>query len=397
MSIDIANPGLDRTLVQSAFDLYANVVPDATISPLLPALSTDVPTVTFVGPGGSAPVTGGTAYGYSTAPVTFGGSVPELITALSRNYYQNKVNAGWTPPPYFYEFDYYGTDLDIRFRPANATPLYWIWVDDKPTTAAPVAGVGLTSNNLYYMRMVFGATTWRKIRVYQYLADFGGMDIASGDIVLRTANHILNGVAMSTLPRLAFLGDSYFEGTSQLTSMIQSIPLLTGFALNMQVFNGGQGGTGWTNTGGGGGKAVFGDATRLNRIIQTAPHVLVVGLSINDNGRAGTAPGDITTAVQSGLQTLYAALPNTKFVVTGVEDPVAASSPTANAVINNNAGFAGADASGVPYTKIDPMNEGWYTTANLSSIIGADGTHVKASGAEFWSRQIGERGAAISV
>jgi hypothetical protein len=250
-----------------------------------PALSTDVPSA--VTPG-SYP-TGYVEMPYNTPQVTFGGAVFTVNTAGGFNSLRNVVDGPSYWSPFFVEFDYYGQDFSFRGRDNSGGAAYlWLWVDGQPTTAAPVNSTANATGVVFGVRYQWAAARLRRIRLYLRGTDFTALRISPTDSVLPTT---------LTAPTIAFLGDSWVEGISGVSSL-EMVAYRSALYLGFTPYMLGQGGTGYVNVGG---KAVFGDAARL------APlgGIGLFSVDTNSDGIAdGWSSGSLSSGAVASLQTV---------------------------------------------------------------------------------------------
>lgn len=361
--------------------------PWATVSPAVMAVP---PTFATTGPGGASPISGSGAdpgIPWNTPLVTHLGLVPVTFNQFSKEYWQNSVNTqgGSGTMAYAIEFDYYGADLAIWFR-NNAANLsrFWVWVDGAPATAAPATSSAAAAGSRHTYRITFAGSAWRRIRVYMSQADFGGIDTAASTTVLPTPKPSLS---------IGFLGDSYTAGANA-TDPMQAFPYTVGRLLDAEVYNAGIAGTGYVSAGG---TAVFGDSTRLAKLVTAAPDWIVVTGSINDQSATPTAVSAAATALYASLAT---SLPNTRLIVVGVQ-PNPAMAATGNNVANNAALKVAAQAASNVQAFLDPYLEGWITgtgkvgtttgDGNSDVMISSDGIHPSQAGHDLYARRIANR------
>lgn len=360
----------------------------STLFPIPSPMETS-PKITFSGPGGNPPISGGVTFPYDTSNATLLGMLPSHVQQYGSQYWKNAINGTWTVTPYAVEFDHWGTDFCLIYRKNSAAPeSFWLFVDDRPSTAVPfpVSGVVGSAGSLYYLKVSFATVAFRRIRIFCALADFGGI-----------LTHVEDSVSPSRtpLPRLGWIGDSWGEGTSQLSNGMLPIPQLVALMIGCApVLNASQGGTGWVSSGGDF-KAPFGDLSRIGPMLAAAPDILVLQGSINDTGSNAAV---ISRSVTTTIDRLTVALPTTRIFAVGVQ-MLAGSTPTPS-LENNEAFFTGVAAAraAANITCIDPIAEGWISgsgnagtpagNGNADRYIGADGVHPTDAGAEYWASRI---------
>jgi lysophospholipase L1-like esterase len=365
------------------------------LNPIESALPTP-PTISFHGPGGPSPISGARVLPYSTPDVSLLGMAPTLISQYGSSYWRNAINGTGSSPPYAVEFDFYGQVFVLLYRKAaTGAESFWLFVDGVPATSLPVAvsGVAGSAGSLYYMKVDFGTTAFRRIRLLCAMADFGGLHVAPTTSV---------SPSRTRLPKLGWIGDSWGEGTNHLTNTMLPIPQRVAMMLGCEpALNGSQGGTGWMQSGGADWKRAMGDASRIDPMIAAAPDIIVLQGSINDNGLSSSG---ISAQVTSTIDRLTAALPLADIVAVGVQ--MIGGAPSAAAITNNDAFFAGVTAAARQdrITAISPMAEGWITgtgragavagDGNADAFIGSDGIHPTDAGAAYWASRIAARIAA---
>lgn len=334
-------------------------------------------------------VASGDLVAFGISVVSFLGIVPVYKTQFGVSYYTNGCNASWTPEVYAVEFDCFSPDIAIRFRAVSSTANFWVWVDGQPVSSAPSNTTGLSNGSLYWYRITFnnaGDSTarMRRVRVYMNLADFGGIDISPTDTV---------SPVQQVYPKLAIYGDSWAEGALGAIPGQQTIGAVAAQVLGTVPFICGQGGTGYTTNGGGGGKAAYTDAGRLSALAQTSADIVLMIGSINDNA---SSPSAVQTATAASISSVQASLPNAKIIVAGVQPtPTALASSTYAAL--NAAVAAAAVAANVPF--VDMLNNDWITgtgyagntngSGNSDIMIGTDANHpVPGNGTDYFGRRI---------
>lgn len=306
--------------------------------------------------------------------VNFLGFVPRYKSQFGTDYYENGVNANWTPPRYAIEFDLYGQDLCIRYKAATSTPVFWVWVDGKPCTSAEFSPVGITPSpgSLHRIRLQFASSAVRRIRVYCNLADYGGIEVPTGSMCTATPPQ---------KTRLVVVGDSWVEGNAY-TSYFSTIFSIVGRKLGVVPYIAGQGGTGYQVNGGHANKGVYGSTARVSAVAQARPTSLVIFGSINDSS------ANLLTFEDTVYNTIMAykvACPLAKVFVVGVE---CISAPPSETELQINSLIKKASArSGAVF--IDMLNPAYIQRASLvTTMIGADGGHPTVLGAAMVANRL---------
>ena len=349
------------------------------------------PTFATSGPGGSSPISGGspTHIAYNDPRVTLLGCVPVLYSQLTHDYYQNTVNAAWTPAPFAIEFDHYGDDLALKFRNNQASASYqWVWVDGHPATAAPVVSSAASGGSPFYLRITFGTVDYRRIRIWLYQSDFGGIDVKPTQSINPTPTN---------RPKLGFYGDSFVEGTGG-SNALQALSVTVGRLLHWETFVAGQGGTGYVADGGHANKAAYTGAARIAAMVAAAPDYLIIFGSSNDDATSSSTVG---AAAASLYASFASALPNCKLIVVG--PPSLSSSPGAGRQANRTAIAAAAAAASNVLGFIDPLNDAasttWVFGSGSSTATAGDGNadyfnngsvagHPTQAGHDYYARRI---------
>lgn len=366
-------------------------IPDSGIAPVLearatPLQTTDIPAITFTGPGGSTPISGAVNYAYNTASVTRLGAYPVTVNQFSVDYQQNQVNgsSGSGAPPWAVEFDTRSTDIVLRFRAATATVRIWTWVDDRPVTLIPPAQTGnVSAGSLSFMRVRFADSKTRRIRFYMIGADFGGIDVAT------SYNIVANPKA--ELKKVAFVGDSW--GNSSATNVEPfTLPFMLGRLLGVEMAHCSINGTGYvagTN---------FENAARMTGLTAYAPDYIFVQGSINDTA----SHASVQAAATSYYGAVATALPSAKLIVVGPQPVPSGYNSVANQLANNAAVKAAALAASNVIAYIDPMEGEWLNgTTNITSaftrgarngasLVTADNLHLVNAGGAYYAQRIAE-------
>lgn len=293
-----------------------------------PGLHGTPPTVAWTSPGGSSPIASATRIPWNSASVTVLGA--DLTKYPGFDFGVNDSNADWTPGLYSVEFDYYGSDLAVRFRNGVLNGAQaWTWVDGLPTTTTSDTLAAAASNNAAFYRLTFATVAQRRIRIYFRNMDFGGLDINATDSVGPTRKPAL---------RVAVLGDSWWDSASGATSVAEGIGAIVERLLGVELCQCGQGGTGYI-TAGAANHAAYTDADRIAGVAGLNPDLVIVAGTSNDSA---ASPSTVGTAAASVYDQLHDELPGVPVVVIG--PPMLLVYPPANRA-NSTAIKAAADAA----------------------------------------------------
>lgn len=214
-------------------------------------------------------------------------------------------------------------------------------------------------------------TKLRRYRLTGFNMPFGGVFTPTG------ADGISYPTSLDSVPLMAFLGDSYTQGTgANGPDRVYANALAT--ALGYAYWGDGLGGSGW-NT------ASTNDPTsRIGRRIAKltkAPAVIVTALGYND---AGSSMATLATSYDAAIAALKAAYPAAKIVSLGPWTPLGS---TANLATVAATVSGRAAAAGVPFVDIaDVINAN-----NKATFIGGDNVHPVQAGHEFLGRSIAPR------
>lgn len=282
---------------------------------------------------------------------------------------------------------------------------YKLFIDDMPVSLSPTHFS--TTAGSYFITVVFNTLRTRKVRLL--LGQTGFVQALTSS----------NGLMWAAAPRfkVAVIGDSFTQGNGGSTEgAITSGTIAGGLAqyAGFDIYNLGQGGSGYSNPGNGTNTAPgpngvdrFGAASRLAALaaLPAMDVVMVVG-GAND-GDTATYP--VATTV-SRAQTLWSAIqsarPATPLIVAGVESGVY---PAINANLDslNNALKAAAQAHSGVTAYIDMRNPMWvYGTGKLDAQVGdgnadifvsSDGVHPSHAGWDYESCRLVAELAKIAV
>jgi lysophospholipase L1-like esterase len=354
---------------------------------IFPGVNSDVPTLALSGPGGSTPVSTSVLLPYNTNKVRLAGCIPTFLNALGTDYYTNTASGvgGSGATICAVEFEGYFDDIALVFRNAvNSRSSFWVWANDptagiwKPTTAAPTVVAAANANSQFYERITFGAAAQRQVRIYLYLADFGGIYVKPTQTLAPSAPAARN---------VCVIGDSYCAGAltiEQPTTWPVSLARMFGADLFLNAV----GGTGYTQlNAGAGGNNNYAASPRVAAAIASAATDFIIAGSINDSSQTTAS---VTANAQSLITQIKSALPTARLWMTGVQGlPVAAAATGTNST-NNTALAALAVTNNIPF--IDTFTT-WYSgtgyagatngTGNRDIFCNTDQIHPTQAGHDF--------------
>ncbi|MCY0926225.1 SGNH/GDSL hydrolase family protein [Streptomyces sp. H27-H1] len=281
-----------------------------------------------------------------------------------------------------FEFVTDAPELELRFKYISAASMYRLSIDGRPMTLAPQSVGGTTAGSGHMLKIAFGSSVYRRIRVDMYSVPFGGIYIGTDYRLYRP---------VTSRGRLMVLGDSITDGSAQNAgggtgTWLYKAARMLGVT---DVWDQARGGTGYITAGS---YAVFGDRLAAD-VTAYAPDVLIIKGGYNDNGGNQTTVGTAAAALYSAAKT---ALPSTQIIVVGPLAPTA--TPSTGIVNTDNTLAAQALAAGLPFVSlvtgetknstgavISTQNP-YITTANVTSYIGADSVHPTDAGHDALGR-----------
>lgn len=188
---------------------------------------------------------------------------------------------------YAVEFDTDAAEIELMIEAQSTGTSWrsWVWINGQPLTAAPEQPGGLTAtaNSSYLCKLTFADVRVRRVRVWLHRIRFSGVWALPSTSVTPTATPSV---------KAALAGDSYVE--AGLDGMHAALALATGW----EVYNAGQGGTGYVQAGTG---SVFGSSTRLGWLEQIQPDVIIVHGTLNDDSAGASAIGAACSAMYAQL------------------------------------------------------------------------------------------------
>lgn len=301
------------------------------------------------------------------------------------NYWANGNNGGGTPSSWAVGLEHYGAHATFYFRTLSTTAQYWVFIDDKPLTAAPVALTGLTAGQSFYaVDLPFATTAFRRIKIYISLLHAQGFVVAKTDCYGPVAQ----------LPwSILFYGDSWVEGANSI--FLDTWCYKVARALGAEAYICGQGGTGYINNGPGGGATIYGNTGRMDAAAQIKPDLIYVEGSVNDSANSTANTKVAAAAFLTGMMARFPGVPT---IVQGVQSiSHGAGSDTNYGMPNDGVIAAGAAAPNVIAT-VDPRTENWVTGTGAQTHVTGDGNgetvnasdyiHLTAVGNDLYARRV---------
>jgi hypothetical protein len=353
----------------------------------------------------STAISGATVYSYDSGKFTFRGLNPTVITnGSSSTYYRNSSTGTTTTltPTYWVEFDYYGTNFDVRYnQTSTASAQIWIWVDGVPVTSSANVISGTANVDRYY-NVLLPSSAQRRIRVMLHRADFGGIGLKDVTETISPTNQKLTKVVLYDGSWFAA-----FAGGSNALIASNSLPVILGELMNVDYYISTIPSTGYvrgtnvdpilgyvTDATAGGPSWV--DSGRLSTVKTIAPDLIIFLGSTNDDNYTGSTYRlqDHATYVYDYFKTN---LPNTKLIV------FTRQSNTDTATINGlNASYVytAAQAATNVIGAVNVYSENWVTgTGDDSSpanngnadIFMANDLHLNVNGNKYYANRMFSR------
>lgn len=251
----------------------------------LPPLSTDLPTVTW-----------GTA---STLTRRVSPLSDEVRRLGAQGVWDNAANK-LTLSGQYSAFDFYLLDNTVEvtmIEEVSNASRFWVFVDGKPITANPELGITTTAGGRFDLKLTWGTTARRRVTIHS-----SGLNAWLGVRV----NHTAVLAPGPSRPRVAFVGDSFFEGGTAATPVLQACAFRLGQLLGVDPVIASYGGTGYNA-----GPELFGSTNRIAKVTSKKPDLIVMSGSVND-GATG-----LQAAATSTYAAYAAALPDVPIVVFG--------------------------------------------------------------------------------
>lgn len=201
-----------------------------------------------------------------------------------------------------------GAKVAFRWYARNAvTSHYWVFVDDKPATAAPVSYSAASAYTFISLDVTLPDSGPHVVTVYA--GNVGGWV----GVACETAGAL--APSDRQYRKVAITGDSFVAGTSMNTSVFTSFAGQLAVRYGYDVLNNGYGGTGYINDGGGAILMPFGHVNRINNVKQFAPDEHVFFGSVNDSSYNGVGVADAVASTVAAYRAAY----DCKTTVIGVQ------------------------------------------------------------------------------
>lgn len=233
-----------------------------------------------------------------------------------------------------------GTAIEFLFTEQNANgSKFWIYVDGAPLTPTEEPGNPAGAGESIALKLTFDTYSRRRITVHTDSTN-GFIGIATGinDTV----------IAAPALPRVAFVGDSFMDGSSS-SPKLRALSFDLTRLLDVNGLQAGIGGTGYTS-GGYDGLHQFDNDSRISELVAFNPELIVVVGSVNDDGNA---------SVQSRATTYFAklatSLPGVPVIVFGPQPSSAEGTLSTGRAANNAAVRAAAQSASNVLTFFDML------------------------------------------
>lgn len=336
------------------------------------------------------------------SPIAAAQNVPVGLSTFHNGIQSGFVNTS-TQRSVVVAFGYTGSDMEILLPGLGQR--YRLTVDGVVDPAGWRAAIPNTSSE-YRVRLTFAAIDTHLIVVEAASSFFTGVTVKTTDA--------LHKPAIVRQPRAIVQGDSVTAGQNIDTTRLDTFPYFLGRMLGWQIWEEGEGGTGFLNPGSLASYVKYAD--RLPRITPNTPDVLIAAGGLNDQTSANAAY--TTTANQTAITTYVAAaraaLPVALIVIVGpffttdqasdatgfasikaVRDgQLAAMQALGCTQLSANASpidvYANS-ATGLVY--IDPINwlSGKFGVGGSANVLlSSDGIHPLASGHRYYARKIAD-------
>lgn len=349
-------------------------------------------------------ISGATVYAYNSGKFTFRGLNSSVITNGSgTSYYRNNATLDSKYNQFWIEFDYYGSNFDVRYNRVNSTTAsqVWIWIDGVPVSTNSVS-VSPTVNTDAFYQVVLPSTKQRRVRVLLANADFAGIGLKDASETIFPVNQNLLKVAL-------FDGSWFAGGGGNALNVSDFLSTQYGEMLNVDYYNVAVSSTGYvrgtnvdpilgyvTDSTAGGPNWI--DSSRLSVLTAINPDLVVfLGTTNDDNFTSST--------YQLGAHATYAYnwiatnLPNTKIIVfTRGSNTETNTDNQNNATAIYNAAIAAPNVIGA----VNIYGEGWVTgTQTDSSTVGTLGNgriyiagsdlHLNIAGNKYYASRMFSR------
>lgn len=338
------------------------------------------PTITFTAATGATTITGGIAVPILLAP---NGAALDPRFAHRGAPLSNRASSGFQGTvaqaksgtggggtaltsggyPHSLEFVYDGAVFEFIAFADGGPWNYRLWVDGVPKAARSENQAGSNGND-NRVKVDFGTRANRRIRI-----DFAR---TVGPIKVWTGPQDTITPAPPRWGNLLIIGDSFADAANGINSLdVYSMSLVTLLGAGDYYIDG-QGGSGFTVTGGTG-KAVYLD--RINLVPDTwTPDLILLQGSTNDGASSSAT---VTAAVQAAIARCRVRWPDAVLALSGLMLPNASSAFTAGNVTNNSSLIALASSVDI---LIDPVAKGWFSgTGNAGAVTGTGNADIYRS------------------
>lgn len=326
--------------------INANAIATALQSPTVafPGLYTGSVTVTFASNTGSSAI-GGTNTQRVEAPAahTFVGGIPYYFDTPRFTMEARTGSRGTFG--HVHEFRCLASEFFYRANSTGGT--YWVFVDDRPVTAAPVAWTG-TVGATQRLTVAFPGIETHRVKVLTDLLALQSVQVAGG-------SSLEAGLAPTV--RVMVSGDSLTEGGSAPSVPQQAWPYYAGRLLGVDMVMNAVGGSGLLN-----GATPYSNADRALALTDTSVDMHHFQMSVNDNGLSS---GSIQAAAEGYLQSIYDANPTALVLMSGPLPMAATPALAADVRANADAGRAAA------MNFVSKNVIGWVDPLMTKGVVGA--------------------------
>lgn len=269
-------------------------------------------------------------------------------------------------------FTHDGTTIEIRLYAFGGTSKYRILVNGQALTDTYNVSPA-SDGKLFLVKLAFATRQHRIITVELADTQFPGVFIGPTDSLYASPQ--------PKIPRVFALGDSVTQGQNNDDSCLSIWATYLSQLIGWDVWDMGQGGTGWINPGTLPGSSNFNGL--LAGMVQWNPDAIIFAGGLND--QLSTNPSYTSalrqSTVTSTLLNARSLMPNADLYVVS---PFYNAASTAGVDAVNNDLIAVCAALGVKFINLS----GYITTANQAIYISNDSVHPLKAGHEFWGRII---------
>ena len=237
-------------------------------------------------------------------------------------WWDNSQGRLMTPTKTGVDVQLYGDALEAEIFPGSSQLDVWVWVDGSPSTAQPQR-LAVTQYQPTYVKVAFSSAALRRVEVL--------MDYGSGAMYSLAVGQGSYLTAPPPRVRAAFVGDSFFAGSSSCPALSSS-DMIASRILGVECVGSAQGGTGYVATGDPSWATPFSGPDRVAAVVNADPDVVVVKGSVNDDGSTG-----VEAAAAAYYATLAEQLPGVPVIVIGPPPTNATSTVSAARSENNRA------------------------------------------------------------